>query len=446
MIGFIMSPKIPPQATSFEKVILASLLVIPETLDEYIEDLDSSIFYSPSHMRIMEAIQVLYSSSKAVDIVSVVEQLKVSQVEDVEPYQAILSDLVSEVDTNPTLSSHIEVVKSKFDLRRVIKVSSKAVNDSYEADAVSDEVLATAEGGLLEIYEKSEKSKPEHISKIALKTLREIEEQEGKDGPPGVPSGFTKLDNLTTGFHGGELIIVAARPGMGKTSLVLAMARNCGVPAAIFSLEMPKAQISVKLKSMESGIPLLRIRGGYLNDEEKVSLKTAVNKMCNYPIHVDDTPGLRMPELRSKLRRLKKSQGVKIALVDYLQLMRGHEKHQSREQEISSISRALKELAKELDMPIIALSQLSRAVEYRSVKRPQLSDLRESGAIEQDADMVMFIHRPEMYDDEPQHKGVAEIIIGKQRNGPTTFVEVSFEKNTTTFYNTEDSPNEGEEF
>jgi len=430
-----MNAKIPPQAPAFEKVILASFLVIPSTLDEYIEDVEPSIFYAPIHVKIMEAIQALYSSSKAVDIVSVVEQLKVSQIEDLGPYQDLLGELMSDIDTNHTLSSHIELVKSKFDLRRVIKVCNKGMQDSYLSDAVSDDVLAEAEGGLLEIYEKSEKSKPEHISKISMETLSDIKKgMEDSESIPGIRTGFKQLDKLTGGFRGGESIIMAGRPGSGKSSFALSVALNCGVPAAVFSLEMPKNQLDFKFKSYCSGVPLFKIRNMHLSSNEFMQVQAATNQIANLPIYIDDKPGLKIPELRSKLRRLKKRYGIKIAFIDYLQLMRGHKKTHSREQEISSISSSLKELSKELDIPIISLAQLSRAVEMRSDKKPMLSDLRESGSLEQDADMVLFIHRPEMYGETPENKGDATIIIGKQRNGPTTDVDIKFDKNTTYFH------------
>jgi replicative DNA helicase len=277
----------------------------------------------------------------------------------------------------------------------------------------------------------------------SLKKVKDI-----KDGKiePGYKAGFKELDDITGGVREGELIILAARPSIGKTSLALSMSKNLQEPNVFFSVEMPKGQLGMKLKSLVSRVALFKLRNGFLSDDEYSKLQQATNSASNLPIHIDDTPAINVIQLRGKLRKLIKKYGTKVVFIDYLQLMKGHKKVQSRVQEIASISASLKELAKELKVAIIALSQLSRYVEQRKGSRPMLSDLRESGAIEQDADMVLFLYRGEVYEETPENKGVAEIIVGKQRNGPTTTVEVNFDKNTTLFYNKGDSPDSEERF
>ena len=441
-----MTVKIPPQSLASEKVILASFLTIPDTVDDYIQDIGNEHFYNVKHNIIMSSIEALYGRSDAIDLVTVSNHIKSLNKHDMDEIDTLLSTLVSEIDTNRNLSTHIKIVREKYDLRKVIVASQEAMEAAYSKDAESSKIISNLDSAVLDIYSKSEKSEPEHVSKVVIESLKKVRNiKEGKV-EPGYKTGFKELDDLTGGVREGELIILAARPSVGKTSLALSMSRNMKEPNAVFSLEMPKDQLGMKLKSFVSRVALFKIRNGFINDEEYLKLQQATNSISNLPIHIDDTPAINIIQLRGKVRKLIKKYGTKVVFIDYLQLMKAHKKVQSREQEIASISAALKELAKELKIAIIALSQLSRYVEQRKDSRPMLSDLRESGAIEQDADMVLFLYRGEIYEETPENKGVGEIIIGKQRNGPTTTVKVNFDKNTTLFYNQGDSPDPEERF
>ncbi len=446
--------KMPPQAIAVEKTVLASALIDEEACDSALEGLEVESFYSVANGFIFDAIKKLKARTAPVDIVTVKEEL--TSMEKLESIggEAYLSELTESIATSANIMHYVKILQDKATLRKLIREAAKITTDCFKPDADAKEVVDTAEAKIFGIAEENIKDHPEPLKDVLSTTFEMLEKMSKGEGPTGTPSGFTDLDKLTTGFHGGELIIVAARPGMGKTSLALSMALNAAVipeeklPVAIFSLEMPKAQLAMRLLCAQAKIDMHRLRGGRLSKNEMARLGQAAGPLGSAPVFIDDTPGLNVMELRAKCRRIKQKEGkLGLVMVDYLQLMKGHEKTQSREQEISSISRSLKELAKELDVPIISLSQLSRAVEQRTgEKRPQLSDLRESGAIEQDADMVLFIYRPDMYTkDDESVKGIAELIIGKQRNGPTDTVKVSFVREFAHFSNLDMTHAEEEE-
>lgn len=431
--------KIPPQARELEEAVLGALMLDKEAVSEVVDIVRAESFYVDAHQLIFKAILSLFAKSQPVDILTVTEELRKSG--DLESVGGpfYITELTSRIASSANVEFHARIISQKFIQRELIRISTEVIKDSYEDTTDVFELLDKAERNLFEITDKNLKRHSEGISTLIKKAIKEIEAMnERKEGLSGVPSGFSELDRLTSGWQKSDLIIIAARPGMGKTAFTLALARSAAVdfqrPVAFFSLEMASVQLTNRLISSETGLPSEKLRRGNLEPYEWQQLTTKVSKLSEAPIFIDDTPAINIFELRAKCRRLKVQHDVQLIIVDYLQLMSGTSDNKSgnREQEISNISRSLKSIAKELDVPVIALSQLSRAVETRSgAKRPQLSDLRESGAIEQDADLVVFIYRPEYYnltsdEDGNSVKGVAEIIIAKHRNGPTNTVKVNF--------------------
>ena len=431
----ILSGKTPPQSIDVEKTVIASMLIDEDACDTGLENLQEDSFYSPANRHVYNAISKLKNRAAPVDLVTVKDELLKMEVLDTIGGDTFLSELTENIATSANISHYVKILLDKATLRNLITVSAEITTDSFAADADAKDAVDQAESKIFAIAEKNITDHPTPINEVLRATFEVIEKMKKGEGPTGTASGFIDLDEMTTGFHGGELIIIAARPGMGKTSLALSMALNAAVesaeklPVAVFSLEMPKIQLGMRLLCASAKIDIHRLRGGGISKTEMARLGQAAGPLGIAPLFIDDTAGINVMELRAKCRRIKQREGkLGLVMVDYLQLMKGVDKNQSREQEISTISRSLKELAKELDVPIIALSQLNRTVETRSGdKKPQLSDLRESGAIEQDADMVLFIYRDDMYNkDDDTKKGIAELIVSKQRNGPTGSVEVSF--------------------
>ncbi len=443
--------KLPPQAVPLEEAILGAIMLDKEALPVVMDILRAETFYNDGHKAIFKAMLRLFERSQPIDLLTVTEELKKGGELDVAGGPYYLVELTNRVASAANIEYHARIVSQKHIQRELIKVSTKVIHDAFEDTTDVFQLLDDAEQGLFSITQQNLSGSFESMGSLTSQALKQLEELSNKkEGLTGVPTGFVELDRLTSGWQASDLIIVAARPGMGKTSFILALARNAAMDfekgVAIFSLEMSKIQLVQRLISMEAEIESKKLRGGRLEDYEWQQLNSCIEKMSETPIYIDDTPGINIFELRAKCRRLKKQHDIQLVVIDYLQLMSGgpDSKNGNREQEISQISRSLKGLAKELNVPVIALSQLSRAVETRGgAKRPMLSDLRESGAIEQDADIVSFIYRPEYYqileDEEGQSlKGVAEVIVAKHRNGALDTLKLRFTDHFAKFSDLED--------
>src|SRR5210317_2099046 len=432
--------KIPPQAIDLEEVVLGAMMIDKKGVDEVIDILTPEAFYKEAHQHIFEAIFHLFENSEPVDLLTVSTQLKKNGKLELIGGDFYLISLTQKVSSSAHIEFHVRIILQKFIQRSLIKISNEIIEDSYDETKDVFDLLDKAESRLYEVTQGNIKKSSETAQDLVIQAKKKIEEISNKEGLSGVPSGFDKLDKLTSGWQESDLIIIAARPGMGKTALTLSMARNIAVnqniPVAFFSLEMSSVQLITRLISSETSLSSEKLRTGRLEKHEWEMLNVKVKTLEKAPLFIDDTPSLSIFDLRAKARRLSSQYGIKLIVIDYLQLMTAgsSQKGGNREQEISTISRNLKALAKELNVPVIALSQLSRAVETRGgSKRPLLSDLRESGAIEQDADIVSFIYRPEYYkieewDDEEQSptEGQAELIIAKHRNGGLDNIRLKF--------------------
>ncbi|MDT8309718.1 MAG: replicative DNA helicase, partial [Bacteroidales bacterium] len=442
--------KIPPQAVDIEEAVLGALMIDANALNDVIDILKPIVFYKESHRRIFAAIQELFGKNEPVDLLTVTNQLKLKGDLDLAGGPFYLTQLTSRIASAANIEFHARIILQKFLQRELIRLSNDVIKDAYEDRSDVFELLDKAESNLFEISENNFRRGYENMQSLIKKAISQIEEARKQDGNiSGIPSGFTALDHVTAGWQKSDLIIIAARPGMGKTALVLSMARNIVIdhatPVAVFSLEMAAIQLVTRLIASESGLPAEKLKKGQLEEHEWTQLNTRITNLVDAKLFIDDTPALSVFELRAKCRRLKAQHDIQLIIVDYLQLMtaseeRGMQKG-NREQEISTISRALKSLSKELNVPVICLSQLNRSVETRGGdKRPLLSDLRESGAIEQDADMVIFIYRPEYYKiDEDSHgnstANMAELIIAKHRNGALADIKLTFHKELAKFAN-----------
>jgi replicative DNA helicase len=436
--------RIPPQAVDIEAAVLGAMLLDKSAIAKVIEVLTDDAFYKEAHRKIFQAIITLFERSEPADIITVIEELRRRGHLDQIGGEASITELTMKVTSSANVEFHARIILEKALMRNLIAassdISSRAFHDTEDAFDLLDE----AEQKIFQISESRLKKSFVAMKEAIFKTMEMLESIHGKhSGVTGAPSGFAQIDDLTGGFQSSDLIIIAGRPSQGKTALVLSIARNAAVdhnvPIGFFSLEMSAQQLVMRLICAEARVDAHHVRTGRLADDQWRHLSTRVGKLAQAKIFIDDTPSLGILELRAKARRLKAEANIGMVVVDYLQLMQGPKNAQSREQEISNISRSLKALAKELNIPVVALSQLNRAVEARGDKRPVLSDLRESGSIEQDADVVMFVHRPEMFgitmqDNEPT-EGMAEIIIGKQRNGPTGTCKLSFIKKYARFEN-----------
>ena len=432
--------KLPPQSLEAEQAVLGALLANPATLARVVELLRPESFYKQSHKLIYSAIVDLFNSSEPIDVVTVSEQLRDLDKLEMVGGRAYVNDLALSMVTTANVEYYAKLVAEKSLLRELIRAGSDIVTQAYEENT-TELVLDNAEKLIFSIAQRSVKDDLVHIKDIVTHSYNAIEARyNNRDELVGVPSGFYDLDNLTAGFQSSDLIIVAARPSMGKTAFCLNIAQEVGIrkklPVAVFSLEMSKEQLVQRMLCSEAEIDANRLRTGHMQAEDWSRLSKAMGEFADAPIFIDDSAGISVMEVRAKCRRLCMEQGnLGLVVIDYLQLMEGSSSgRMDRVHEISGISRGLKNLARELKVPIIALSQLSRAVESRTVKKPMLSDLRESGSIEQDADIVMFIYREEYYDPENVEKrGKAEIIVAKQRNGPIGSVELIFQSNITRF-------------
>ncbi len=431
--------KLPPQALDLEEACLGALMLEKDALTKVIDILHPDSFYKDTHRLIFQAIRRLFERSEPIDILTVTNELKKSGELDIVGGPFAITQLTNRVASAANIEFHSRIILQKHIQRELIRISAETIKDAYEDTSDVFLLLDKAEKNLFEVAQGNIRRNYQEMSTMVSEAYKQIEAARlHGTGITGVQSGFTDLDRVTSGWQKSDLIIVAARPGMGKTALVLSLARNAAIgfkrPVAIFSLEMSSVQLVQRMISSETGIPSDKLRKGTLDNAEWQKLISMTGKLSSAPIYIDDTPSLSVFDLRSKCRRLKAMYDVELIVIDYLQLMRSDvdSKNGNREQEISTISRSLKAIAKELNVPVIALSQLSRAVESRGgTKRPLLSDLRESGAIEQDADIVTFIYRPEYYGidtDEENNptKGIAEIIIAKHRNGALDSVKLKF--------------------
>lgn len=436
--------RVPPQAVDVERSVLGAVLIDKEAAPKVMELLDVTSFYNPVHQKIFQAMLGLFEKGEPIDAVTVTDELRrrgqLNPAEDT----LYLTDLTMNVTSPANVEYHSRIVLEKALLRNLISATSEVAARAYHDTEDALDLLDEAESKIFQISESRLKKTFTPIKRAVHETFEMLQEIHGKhSGITGVPSGFTELDNLTGGFQKSDLIIIAGRPSQGKTALALSMAREAALHKekstgiAIFSLEMSEQQLIIRMLAAEAKVSAHQLRTGKLPEENWKHLSRNAGRLAEARIFIDDTPALSILELRAKARRLKAEHNIGLVIADYLQLIAGPRNAESREREISMISRSLKALAKELNIPVIALSQLNRAVEARGDKRPQLSDLRESGAIEQDADVVLFVHRPESYNimEIKDHdgtsipsEGLAEIIIGKQRNGPTGVVLLKFLK------------------
>ncbi|MGZ7497621.1 replicative DNA helicase [Corynebacterium sp. ZY180755] len=430
----------PPHDNEAEQGVLGAMLLSPDVVTEVIEVLSVEDFYRPAHQLIFEAIIDLFSENKEIDPVLVSARLdRAHNLERVggAPY---LHTLISSVPTAANASFYAEVVAEKGLLRRLVDAGTRVVQLGYEGSEGA-EVEAVIDMAQQEVFAINKKSSTEDYSILAdiiQPTMDELDELSENGGlAMGIPTGFIDLDNLTNGLHGGQMIIVAARPGVGKSTIALDFVRSCAIKhnkgAVIFSLEMSKSEIAMRLLSAETEIKLSDMRAGRMSDEDWTRLARRVGEIEQAPVFIDDSANLTMMEIRSKARKLKKSHDIQMIVLDYLQLMSSGKKVESRQQEVSEFSRQLKLLAKELDVPLIAISQLNRGPESRTDKRPQLADLRESGSLEQDADMVMLLYRPDSQDKENERAGEADIILAKHRGGPIDTVQVAHQLHYSRF-------------
>jgi replicative DNA helicase len=435
----------PPYSEDAEQAVLSAMLIDQDAVLRSIEYVDDTMFYAERHRRIFRAMVSIAERGGVVDPLTLSDELARRGELDASGGKDYIGFLVDVVPTAANIEYHAEIVHEKAILRRLIEVSTAVVSEAFEGKTTARELLDDAESKIFLVSQQQTKDGFTRIKELLWPTMERIEAlQRGGKTVTGVASGFNDLDELTSGFQPAELIIVAARPSMGKTAFTLNVAQHAAiehnVPVAFFSLEMSKESLVQRMLTSEARIDAQRLRKGMLRDDDFPRLARAAGILSSAPVWIDDTPGLTLLEMRSKARRLKADAGVGLVVVDYLQLMQGPAHAESRQQEVSQISRGLKALAKELNVPVVALSQLSRAPEQRTGdnKRPQLSDLRESGAIEQDADLIMFLYRQEFYDgptdkDGNSLEGKAEVIVGKQRNGPTGLVNLFFHKQYTRF-------------
>ena len=419
-----------PQSIEAEQSVLGAMIIDKNAITKGMEKLNEEDFYRDGHKVIFKAISEMSREDMAVDLLTLLEYLKSTDQLDRAGGVTYITEVSSSVPTTANLSSYIKIVEEKSLLRKLIKASTTIIEDSYNKQGDVSNVLDLAEKKIFDIAEKKTSNDFEPLSDVLERGFLEIERLFNNKGEiTGVGSGFVDLDSKTSGFQKGDMVLIAARPSMGKTTFALNIAEHAalreGKSVVIFSLEMSKEQLAYKLLCSEANVDLLKLRTGALDDKDWENIARATGPLSKAKIYIDDTAGVSVMEMRSKCRRLKMEYGIDLILIDYLQLMSGSSS-ENRQQEVSEISRSIKALAKEMECPVIALSQLSRAPEQRADHRPMLSDLRESGSIEQDADLVMFLYRDEYYNKETDEKNVAECIVAKQRNGPVGTVKLAF--------------------
>ncbi|KOY79995.1 replicative DNA helicase [Lysinibacillus sp. FSL H8-0500] len=436
-----MIDRVPPHNREAEQSVIGAIFLEPQALITASEILLADDFYINAHKMIFETMLRLSDQGKAIDVVTVTEELSAKkEIEDVGGLSYLL-ELANAVPTAANVAHYAKIVEEKALLRRLIRVATKIVEDGYTREDEVEALLGEAEKKMMEVANRKNAGDFKHVKDVLVETFDNIEQLQSQKGEvTGIPTGFRDLDNITAGFQRNDLIIVAARPSVGKTAFALNVAQSVAVQArenvAIFSLEMGAEQLVMRMLCAEGNIDAQVLRTGALTTEDWGKLTMAMGSLSNSGIFIDDTPGVRINEIRAKCRRLAQENGLGMILIDYLQLIQGSGKPgENRQQEVSEISRSLKGLARELKVPVIALSQLSRGVEQRQDKRPMMSDLRESGSIEQDADIVAFLYRDDYYDKESENKNMIEIIIAKQRNGPTGTVTLAFKKEFNKFIN-----------
>lgn len=434
--------RIPPQNLVAEQSVLGAMLIDKNAILRCVEILSPDSFYRDAHRYIYEAILRLFDLGEPVDSVTVTELLRKDGKLDAVGGSVYIADLINSVPTSANSEHYAKIVDEKAILRRLIDVGTKVVQDAFDEPEDVGQILDNAEKNIFNIALKRIREGFYKIDGVLKSVLDRIDRlYDKKETLTGIPSGFTDLDNLTAGFQNADLIIIAARPSVGKTALALNIAQNVSVkhkiPVALFSLEMSKEQLAQRILCCEAEIDAIRLKTASLPDAGWKKLTKALSRLSEAQLFIDDSASITAMEIRAKARRLKAEHGLGLVIIDYMQLMSGRQRVENRVQEISEIARSLKTLARELDIPVIALSQLSRAVEQRNDRIPRLSDLRESGEIEQTADVVLFIHRDDYYNPGSEKGNIAEIIIGKQRNGPVGTVELIFRKEIAKFYSKE---------
>ncbi len=434
--------KIPPHDIDAEQAVLGSMITDKDAVNSAIETLKEDAFYREDNKAIYQAIVNLYSKSEPIDIITLKDELEsMDKFEQVGGFE-YLASLPDKVPTTANVQKYIKIVEEKSILRNLIKTANEIIELGYNPTEDVEDIMDGAEKKIFDIMQSKNQKGYTPIKDVLVESFTKLEElYNRKQHITGVPTGFAELDYKTAGLHGSELILVAARPAMGKTAFALNIATNAALrgnaPVAIFSLEMSKDQLVNRILCSEAMVDSNKVRTGKLGEDDWVKLAGAIGPLSEAEMYIDDTPGISVMEIRTKCRKLKMEKNIGLVVIDYLQLVQGNKRTTSREQEISEISRSLKILAKEINVPVIALSQLSRAVEQRPDHRPMLSDLRESGAIEQDADIVMFLYRDDYYNKESEKKDIAEVIIAKQRGGQTGTVELLWMGNYTKFVNLE---------
>jgi replicative DNA helicase len=432
--------KVPPHNLEAEQTILGGVLINNDALNQVVDILSSEDFYREAHVHIYEGMLSLYNRDDPVDLITLSQILKEKAILDKVGGTDYLASLAEATSTSAGIIHHARIVKDLSTRRGLIVECSRISESCFEFANDTDEVLDLAEQSIFEIAERTIDQNFFPMSEVIKESFKKLESTSHKDSfITGVATGFTDFDNITAGLQPSDLIIIAGRPSMGKTSLALNMAYNAALGdklgVAVFSLEMSRLQLGIRLLGLDAMIDASKLRRGSLQDDEWGRLTDAANRLSDLPLYIDDTSGLSVLELKAKARRLKKRYDISLIVIDYLQLMQSRKSTESRQQEISDISRSLKALAKDLDIPVVALSQLNRKVEDRPNKRPILADLRESGAIEQDADVILFIYREELYNRTEENKGKAEINIAKHRNGPIGKVDLTFREKYTKFDN-----------
>lgn len=431
---------VPPHDDAAELAVLGAMFLDREAASLALEMLTGEDFYRPDHRQVFEAAEELYHSGVPIDMITVKNKLEEKQVFDQIGGLPFLANISTSVGSSANMRHYAAIVEEKSVLRRLIRTANNISQMSYEGKTDINAIMDTAEKGIFDIMQNRHSDQFHHIRDIAVDSIEKIEDiYRSKGKLTGVPTGFVDFDQKTAGLQKSDLILLAARPSMGKTAFALNIIQNAAirsnVPTAVFSLEMSREQLVNRMLCSEAMLDAQRLRTGELTDSDWADLIQAMGPLSQAPIYIDDTPGVTPMEVRSKCRRLKVEKGLGLIVIDYLQLMSGNSRNDSRQQEISEISRALKAIAREMEAPVIALSQLSRACEQRADHRPMLSDLRESGAIEQDADVVAFLYRDEYYFPDTEKKNQAELIIAKQRNGPTGTVDLTWMGQYTKFGN-----------
>ena len=428
----------PPQDMAAEQSVLGGMLLNKDAIADVVEVLRSGDFYRPAHQLIFDVVLDLYGRGEPADPITVSSELSKNGDLGRIGGGAYLHTLMSAVPTAANAGYYAKIVAELAILRRLVEAGTRIVQLGYSAEGEVDDVVDRAQQAIYDVTERRTSDDYTLLEDLMQPTMDELEAIGGRSGAmSGVPTGFADLDALTNGLHPGQLIVIAGRPGLGKSTMGLDIARSAaiksGQAAVIFSLEMSKTEITMRLLSAEARVPLHHMRSGSMTDDDWARLARRMGEVAEAPLYIDDSPNLTMMEIRAKARRLKQRKDLRLIVIDYLQLMTGNKKAESRQQEVSELSRNLKLLAKELEVPVIAMSQLNRGAEQRTDKKPQLSDLRESGSIEQDADMVVLLHREDAYEKESPRAGEADFIVAKHRNGPTATITVAFQGHYSRF-------------